>query len=153
MRLSCRCRSREDPSVAVCLGPDLHKDRPRCQMDAVPTPILLLSQLRPRLFSLLFFFSPSLQKKSALAERKPQLNFMVPLLFAKLILQFKGTKKKSAWEMALFFFFFSGALFFAPRSLYYATFFVCVCVCVRRGEFALADTAAALIFPLLSGKS
>lgn len=45
-----------------------------CQMD--PCFPHTLAQLRPRLFSL--FFPP--QKKSALAERKPQLNFMVLLL-------------------------------------------------------------------------
>lgn len=50
-------------------------------------PTLLLSQLRPRLFS-----TPH---KRALAEKKPQLNFMVPLLLPS---WFYNSKGQSAWK-------------------------------------------------------
>lgn len=88
----------KDPSAAVCLGPDIHKaasPAARWTHASPQPPTLLLPLLRPRLFSpphTTLTPAPSLQKKSALAERKPQLNFMAPLLFAKLILQFKGTE-------------------------------------------------------------
>lgn len=69
----------------MCLGPDIHKAAsPAARWNhAFPYTLALTAKTPPPTHA-------HIQKKSALAERKPQLNFTVPLLLPKWFYNSKG---------------------------------------------------------------
>lgn len=108
----------------MCLGPDIHKAAsPAARWNhAFPYTLALTAKTTP---------SPPpirqtrthIQKKSALAERKPQLNFTVPLLLPS---WFYNSKGQSPW---------------------YCCFGAAFSLRLFRSKFVLADMLGTLIFP------